>query len=97
MFESANHSATYMGSADLMPRNLDHRVEVVTPVEDPALQSELVATFDALLADTATSWELDGDGTWKRVRPRKDDERPRSAQAVLMRRARRRVSVARAR
>ena len=97
MFESANHSATYMGSADLMPRNLDHRVEVVTPVEDPTLQSELVATFDALLADTATSWELDGDGTWKRVRPRKDDERPRSAQAVLMRRARRRVSVARTR
>jgi polyphosphate kinase len=95
MFEGANHSATYMGSADLMPRNLDHRVEVVTPVEDPTLQSELVATFDALLADTATSWELDGDGTWKRVRPRKDDERPRSAQAVLMRRARRRVSVAR--
>ncbi len=95
MFESANRSATYMGSADLMPRNLDHRVEVVTPVEDPTLQSELVATFDALLADTATSWELDGDGTWKRVRPRKDDERPRSAQAVLMRRARRRVSIAR--
>jgi polyphosphate kinase len=96
MFESSGGSATYMGSADLMPRNLDHRVEVVTPVEDPALQSELVATFDAELADTASSWELDGEGTWKRVRPRKEDERPRSAQSVLMRRARRRVSVARA-
>ena len=95
MFESSGRSATYMGSADLMPRNLDHRVEVVTPIEDPTLQSELLATFDAELADTASSWELDGDGTWKRVRPRKEDERARSAQSVLMRRARRRVSVAR--
>src|SRR4029450_9775235 len=33
---------TFMGSADLMPRNLDHRVELVTPVEDPALRDELV-------------------------------------------------------
>ena len=96
MFEAGDRSATYMGSADLMPRNLDHRVEVVTPVEDVVLQAELLSTFDALLADTASSWELLGDGTWKRVRPKKEDERPRSAQSVLMRRARRRVSLARA-
>jgi polyphosphate kinase len=95
MFEAGDRSATYMGSADLMPRNLDHRVEVVTPVEDVVLQAELLSTFDALLADTASSWELLGDGTWKRVRPKKEDERPRSAQSVLMRRARRRVSLAR--
>jgi polyphosphate kinase len=96
MFEAGDRSATYMGSADLMPRNLDHRVEVVTPVEDVVLQAELVSTFDALLADTASSWDLAGDGTWKRVRPKKEDERPRSAQSVLMRRARRRSSRARA-
>ena len=95
MFEAGDRSATYMGSADLMPRNLDHRVEVVTPVEDVVLQAELLSTFDALLADTASSWDLLGDGTWKRVRPKKEDERPRSAQSVLMRRARRRVSLAR--
>ena len=95
MFEAGDHSATYMGSADLMPRNLDHRVEVVTPIEDVVLQAELLSTFDAELADTASSWELLGDGTWKRVRPKKEDERPRSAQSVLMRRARRRVSLAR--
>jgi polyphosphate kinase len=97
MFEAGDRSATYMGSADLMPRNLDHRVEVVTPVEDVVLQAELVSTFDALLADTASSWDLAGDGTWKRVRPKKEDERPRSAQNVLMRRARRRISLARSR
>jgi polyphosphate kinase len=96
MFEAGERSTYYMGSADLMPRNLDHRVEVVAPVEDIAIQSELVGTFDTLLADTSASWELASDGTWKRVRPKKE-ERPRSAQATLMRRARRRVSLARSR
>jgi polyphosphate kinase len=95
-FESGDHSRFYMGSADLMPRNLDHRVEVVAPVEDIGAQSELAATIDTLLADTASSWELDHNGVWHRVRPKKED-RPRSAQAVLMRRARRRVSLARSR
>jgi polyphosphate kinase len=79
-----------------MPRNLDHRVEVVVPLEDIAAQSEIAATMDALLSDTAASWELDHAGVWHRIRPKKED-RPRSAQAVLMRRARRRVSLARSR
>jgi len=96
LFEAGDRSATYMGSADLMPRNLDHRVEVVAPIEDVGIQSEIAATLDTLLVDTAASWELDGDGTWTRIRPKKD-ERARSAQATLMRRARRRVSLARAR
>ena len=95
-FESGDRSRFYLGSADLMPRNLDHRVEVVAPVEDIGAQSELAATIDALLSDTASSWELDHDGAWHRIRPKKED-RPRSAQAVLMRRARRRVSLARSR
>jgi polyphosphate kinase len=68
----------------------------VAPVEDIAIQSELVGTFDTLLTDTSASWELASDGRWKRVRPKKE-ERPRSAQATLMRRARRRVSLARSR
>jgi polyphosphate kinase len=93
-FETGDRSRIYLGSADLMPRNLDHRIEVVTPVEDVGAQSELIATIDSLLADTASSWELDHDGVWHRVHPKKED-RPRSAQAVLMRRARRRVSLAR--
>src|SRR5579862_4035976 len=96
IFEADDRSSYYLGSADLMPRNLDHRVEVVTPVEDVGIQSEIAATLDTLLIDTAASWELAGDGTWHRVRPKKE-ERPRSAQATLMRRARRRVSLARSR
>ena len=96
IFDAADRSVCFMGSADLMPRNLDHRVEVVTPVEDLALQAELAATFEALWRDTASSFELDAKGRWQRVHPKKD-ERPRSGQQTLMRRARRRLSLARAR
>jgi polyphosphate kinase len=95
-FEAGDAGRFYLGSADLMPRNLDHRVEVVVPIEDLGAQNELAATIDSLLADTASSWELDHAGVWHRIRPKKED-RPRSAQAVLMRRARRRVSLARPR
>jgi polyphosphate kinase len=95
-FEADDRHTILMGSADLMPRNLDHRVEVLVPVEDLALRSELTATLTALLSDNAASWQLLPDGTWERVRPKKD-ERPRSAQGVLMRRARRRASLARSR
>jgi len=93
-FDAADRSVCFMGSADLMPRNLDHRVEVVTPIEDLALQAELSSTLEALWRDTTTSFELDGSGTWQRVNPKKD-ERPRSGQQVLMRRARRRLTLAR--
>jgi polyphosphate kinase len=93
-FDAGNRSAYYLGSADLMPRNLDHRIEVVTPVDDLAAQKEVAAAFDALLADTASSWDLAKDGQWHRVQAKKDDK-PRSAQSVLMRRARRRYAVAR--
>jgi polyphosphate kinase len=92
-FEAGDRSTFYLGSADLMPRNLDHRIEVVAPVEDPAAQAEIDAAFIALLSDTASSWELGSEGQWHRVRPKKDGK-PRSAQAVLMRRARRRFSLA---
>jgi polyphosphate kinase len=95
-FDAADHSACFMGSADLMPRNLDHRVEVVTPIEDAALQAELFSTFEALWRDTAASFELDASSRWHRVEAKKD-ERPRSGQQTLMRRARRRVSLARGR
>jgi polyphosphate kinase len=94
IFDAADRSVCFMGSADLMPRNLDHRVEVVTPIEDVAIQAELASTFEALWRDTASSFELDDNGVWQRVQPKKD-ERARSGQQILMRRARRRLSLAR--
>jgi polyphosphate kinase len=56
----------FIGSADLMPRNLDRRVEAVTPVVDPALQAELRHVLTICLEDTRQAWQLDGE-RWTRV------------------------------
>jgi len=69
-----------------MPRNLDARIEAVTPVEDPELRADLDAILDLMLADTAGAWLLDGDGQWTR-RARPDGESPFSSQGALMSRA----------
>jgi polyphosphate kinase len=86
-FHADQMSSYYIGSADLMPRNLDHRIEIVVPVEDKRAQGELNATLETLLSDTEQAWELHGDGTWHRLEPAKG-ERARVAQIALMRRAR---------
>jgi polyphosphate kinase len=57
----------YLGSADLMPRNLDRRVEALAPVSDPDLQFRLDEILDVLLADDNLAWELGSDGKWQRV------------------------------
>ncbi len=59
--------AYYIGSADLMPRNLDRRVEAVVPVESVDLQSQLREILDTNLADDVLAWELDPDNTWRKV------------------------------
>jgi polyphosphate kinase len=87
-FEARSTRKYFVGSADLLPRNLDHRLEALVPVEDARLQQRLGATLDALLEDE-TAWELKPNGTWQRHVPKKAD-RPRSGQAMLMRAARRR-------
>jgi polyphosphate kinase len=57
--------ATYLfGSADLMQRNLDRRVEVLAPVRDSALRGRLDEILSALELDDSLAWELSGDGTW---------------------------------
>jgi polyphosphate kinase len=63
-----NGDATYfLGSADLMDRNLDRRVEVLSPVRAPALKAQLDEILETLEADDALAWELDPDGRWHRV------------------------------
>jgi polyphosphate kinase len=86
MFE-ADETATYLiGSADLKPRNLDDRLEIVAPVQDARARQKLNAVFDALLADNAQAWHLRQGGSWRRIRPKKGDRRL-SAQSNLMRSA----------
>jgi polyphosphate kinase len=72
----------FIGSADLMPRNLDTRVELTAPVEDPALRGELLDVLERCFADDSHAWDLAPDGTWRRLVPTGPE--PRSVQAELM-------------
>jgi polyphosphate kinase len=53
----------------MMPRNLDGRVETLTPVIDARLKLRLEEIIQVNLADDELAWELDGDATWSRVAP----------------------------
>jgi polyphosphate kinase len=66
-FSNGGDAEWYIGSADLMDRNLDRRVEAVVPVEDPDARSRLAAIVEVMLADDRRSWQLLSDGTWKRT------------------------------
>ncbi len=57
----------YIGSADVMDRNLDRRVEALVPVADPELQARLDEILETELADDRLSWQLDAEGSWRRV------------------------------
>ncbi len=74
----------YMGSADMMQRNLDRRVEVVFPIEDPALQARVRdEILDAYLRDTVNARQLHVDGTWRPV-PTAEGAEPFDVQGWLM-------------
>jgi polyphosphate kinase len=75
--------AIYIGSADLMERNLDRRVEVVVPIKEPALQAELLEAFEITWRDDLFTWVLGTDRRWRRLQPVNDF----SAQAEFKRRA----------
>jgi len=81
-FERNGEYTIYISSADLMPRNLDHRVELAAPIETPELRAELLDTLERAFADNQSSWELDGEGIWHRRSPG-PDERPRNLQLEL--------------
>jgi polyphosphate kinase len=81
-FERGDEQRVFIGSADLMPRNLDTRVELLTPVEDEALRGDLMDTLDRCLADDTDAWDLQADGAWER-RPSQGPE-PRSVHRELM-------------
>jgi polyphosphate kinase len=82
-FTSGDDTRYLIGSADMMARNLDHRVEVVTPVDDDIACREIQRVLDLQLADTALAWTLGPDGTWSKVAPEAGDQ-PLDSQAALM-------------
>ena len=83
IFDSDDDRRVFMGSADFMARNLDDRVELITPVYDPVLADELVALLDTMLADTSNAWVLHPDGAWTRRHPA-EGVAPFSSQMALM-------------
>ena len=66
-FCNGGDDVVYMGSADWMPRNLDKRVEIVFPVEDPSIKNEVMHILDTLLEDNVKAHLLQTDGTYEKV------------------------------
>jgi polyphosphate kinase len=76
-----------IGSADLMPRNLDRRVEALTPVEDPSLRERLNEILRVVLDDDELAWELDGEGVWHKVPPARGINAHRTLQELAVARS----------
>jgi len=81
-FERDEECRVYIGSADLMPRNLDTRVELLAPVRAEELRADVLDTLERCLADDSNAWELGEDGEWTRRTP--EGPEPRNAQRELM-------------
>ena len=61
-----DESIVYMGSADVMQRNLDHRVETLVAISDPSVEARLLQTLEMELQPNLQSWDLGPDGSWTR-------------------------------
>ena len=68
-FQNGGQPEYYIGSADWMSRNLDWRVECITPIRDPALQKELEFILKTCWSDHRQAWALHSDGNYVRLRP----------------------------
>jgi polyphosphate kinase len=91
-FRNGGDEEYYIGSADMMGRNLESRVEVHAPVENPELRQELRLILDVQLADQRSAWDMQPDGTY--VQRRSQDEAAKGAQDTLIGVAERRVAAA---
>jgi len=86
---SGEAERVYIGSADLMPRNLYNRVELVIPIEDERLRGELLDVLDRSLADNTNAWDLREDGAWER---REAGDEKHSVQSEMVERHKARAS-----
>ena len=85
-FENGGSAEAFIGSADLMERNLERRVEVLCPVMDPALKTYLRDTvLDLYLSDTDRAWTLDADGNYSALSESSSSESVNAQQALLVR------------
>ena len=76
-FANGGHEEIYLGSADWMKRNLDHRLEILFPIRDPALRQRLMKILDVYFADNVKACELLPDGKYRAMLPQGDSIRAR--------------------
>ncbi len=81
-FKNGDDPEYYIGSADSMMRNLQHRVEVLAPIEVAELQAELRNIIDTQLSDEFDIWQMNGDGSYTRL-PGKNETGDGSQQALI--------------
>jgi polyphosphate kinase len=79
-FYNSGDEEIYLSSADWMPRNLERRVELMFPVEDPAIRERLKKALSVFLSDNMQSWELISDGSYKRRQSPSEDQPLRAQQ-----------------
>lgn len=82
-FHNRSQEEIYIGSVDWMPRNLDQRVEAITPIADPDIAKDLQEILGIMLADNRQAWDLRSDGNYFQRRPAADCP-PASSQRILM-------------
>ncbi|HHP7246163.1 MAG TPA: polyphosphate kinase 1, partial [Elainellaceae cyanobacterium] len=82
-FHNGGQEEVFIGSADWMPRNLDRRVEAVTPMEESEIAKDLQEILGVMLADNRQAWELQSDGSYVQRHP-SDDNAEQSAHTMLM-------------
>jgi polyphosphate kinase len=88
-FLNGGNEEYFIGSADCMKRNLESRVEVVTPVDTPELQRDLRQILEAQFNDRRSAWDMQPDGSYIQRMPGEGDD-PRSSQQILIELAERR-------
>jgi polyphosphate kinase len=82
-FQNGGDATVLIGSADWMTRNLDRRVEVITPIEDPDISKDLQEILGIMLADNRQAWDMQPDGTYRQRCPQVGTE-AESTQQILM-------------
>ncbi len=82
-FHNAGEEEYFIGSADLMTRNLESRVEVLVPIEPAELRAELRRIFDLQLADSRSAWDMQSDGRYVQRSPRRAQPRMNSQEQLI--------------
>ncbi len=82
-FHNSGDTKIFIGSADWMTRNLDRRVEVITPIEDAEISNDLQEILGIMLADNRQAWDMQADGSYIQRRPQFGSE-DQSTQQILM-------------